>query len=166
MDDKLGPLKPLDAKAQDEFDRRRETASVVQHKCLECGAWYETPKRATAYREVFVCDCGAPMSFLVPAIDASKQGLGDLDDRLESGMKIRDALANASYWWGKTGRHMMKKHDAKAEAVFASADPNSENFMPSGIVNGEPWDNLDLRERLFLVKSWHYHFIWKPQKEG
>lgn len=171
MTEPLEPLKPITAQQQDEFNVRRESASVVQHACSKCGAWYETPKRSAAYQEAFLCDCGNPMTFTVPPFDASSLsvsagiGLGDLDQRLESGMTIRQALADASYWWGKTGRHMMKKHrEGKTEeTAFATLDPNSKNFMPSAILNGEPWDQLDNREKVQVVKAWHHHFIRNKQ---
>lgn len=167
MTEPLEPLKPLDAKEQDEFDRRRESATVVQHKCLKCGAWYETPKRQSAYQEAFLCDCGNPISFTVPAIDLGQAaGQIDMDERFDTGMSVREAVANASYWWSKTGRRLMKKDHAKRSDFFSSPDPDNENFMPSAIINGEPWDQLDTREKLFLVKAWHHYFIRKPTKEN
>lgn len=164
MNDKLEPLKPLTAKQQDEFDRRRETASVVQHRCMVCKeAWYETPKRSTAYQEVFRCDCGASMSFTVPALDVvllSSPGM-DLDDRLDTGMKIREAIANACYWWNKTGRHLMRKDGAKGSELAVTLNPESENFSPSGILNGQTWDHLDTREKLQVTKAWHHFYVRK-----
>lgn len=162
--DKLEPLKPLTAKQQDEFDRRRETASVVQHRCMACKeAWYETPKRATAYQENFLCDCGAPMSFTVPALDVlllSSPGM-DLDDRLDTGMKIREAIANACYWWNKTGRHLMRKDGGKGSELAVSLNPEHDNFSPSGILNGQTWDHLDEREKLQVTKAWHHFYVRK-----
>lgn len=165
MTDKLEPLKPLTAKQQDEFDRRRETASVVQNKCLTCSAWYETPKRATAYTEVFRCDCGAPMSFTVPALDVVLLGSPgmDLDDRLDTGMKIKEAIANACYWWNSRGRHMMRKDGGKGSDIAVSLNPESENFSPSGILNGQTWDYLDLREKIQITKAWHNFYVRKGE---
>ncbi len=168
MTDPLEPLKPLTQKQQDEFNTRRETASVVQHRCSECGAWYETAKRQTAFQEAFRCDCGNPMTFTVPAMHFERgtvKGI-DFDERFESGMKMRDAIANACYWWNKTGRHIMRKDGGKGSDISVSLDPDSDNFSPSGILNGEPWDALDNRERLQIVKAWHHHFISKTQQEG
>lgn len=165
MTDKLEPLKPLTAKQQDEFDRRRETATVVQNKCLKCGAWYETFKRSTTYQEMFRCDCGAPMHFTVPAIlpiDILPIGMG-MEDVLDSGMKVREAIANACYWWNKTGRHMMRKDGAKGSEIAVSLNPEHENFSPSGILNGETWDRLDVREKIQVTKAWHHHYIRKGE---
>lgn len=165
MTDKLEPLKPITQKQQDEFDRRRETASVMQHKCVSCGAWYETAKRNAAFQEVFTCDCGRPMTFTVPALDTRSIAfdISDPDQVLDTGMKVREALASACYWWNKTGRRMMKNHDARSAAEKVSLDPGSDNFIPSGIVNGEPWDHLSQRERLIIVKHWHHFYVRNPQ---
>lgn len=167
MTDDMEPLQPLTPQQQDEFEHRRESATVVQHKCRQCGAWYETPKRNGEYVEAFACDCGNPITFTVPAIDiraAVSFDISDPDQKLDTGMTVREAIANACYWWGKTGRHAMKRHGI-AEAV-SSLDPDDQNYIPSGIVNGEPWDVLNNRERAFIVKAWHHHFVRKPQTIG
>ena len=168
MTEELEPLKPITAKEQEAFDRRRETASVVQNKCTNCGVWYETAKRSTAFQEVFRCDCGEPMSFTVPALDVSIVGVTiarDLDDRLESGMKVREAIANACYWWNKTGRQMMRKDGAKGSEIAVSLNPENDNFSPSGILNGQPWDQLSQREKAQIVKAWHHFYVSKPQTD-
>lgn len=162
MTDKLEPLKPITAKQQDEFDVRREIATVVQNRCTECGAWYETAKRQTAFQEAFRCDCGNPLAFTVPALQVSNvvasSGI-DLDERLDSGMKVREAIANACHWWNRTGRQMMRKDGGKGSETSASLNPDNENFIPSGIVNGLRWDELNQRERAQIVKAWHFHHV-------
>lgn len=167
MTDPLDPLKPITQKQQDEFDVRRETMSVVQTKCVKCDAWYETLKMNNAYQEAFLCDCGNPIQLTVPAIVVGASAITDLDldEKFESGMRIKDAIASACHWWNHSGRHMMRKDGGKGHSVAVSLDPSSDNYIPSGIINGEPWDVLDNRERLFVVKSWHHHFISKPQQE-
>lgn len=165
MTEPLEPLRPITAKQQDEFGWRRETASVVQHKCATCNAWYETAKRATAYQEMFRCDCGQPMTFPVPALDYRRISGGplDMDERLESGMEVREAIASACYWWNKTGRHQVRKDGAKGHDLSFSVDPQNPNFVPSGILNGEPWDLLNSREKVQVTKAWHFYYISKPQ---
>lgn len=165
MTDPLEPLRPLTPQQQDEFDHRRESASVLQTKCSQCGAWYETYKRSLPFQEAFDCDCGQPITFEVPALDARSLGLNlnDTDLRLDTGMEIREAVATACHWWGKTGRHLMKRQDKRTIDQMVSADPDSANYMPSAILNGEPWDHLDKREKVQVVKAWHHHFIRKPQ---
>lgn len=168
MTDPLEPLKAITQQQQDEFGVRRETMSVVQTKCVKCDAWYETLKMNNAYQEAFLCDCGNPISFTVSAITIGPATIKeiDLDEKFESGMRIKDAIASACYWWNKTGRHSMRKDGGKGHAVAISLDPSSDNYVPSGILNGEPWDVLDNRERLQITKAWHHHFISKPQQES
>lgn len=159
MTEELEPLRELTAAEQKVFAERREIASVVQHKCAGCGAWYETAKRATEFLEAFTCDCGQPMTFTVPALVIVSADPLKLEDRLDTGMTIREAIANACYWWNKTGRHLMKRANS-GQNPFSSLDPNStENFIPSAIINGEPWEQLVDREKLFVVKSWHNEFV-------
>lgn len=167
MTEQLKPLKPITAKEQEAFDRRRETASVVQNKCTNCGEWYETAKRSTVFQEVFRCDCGEPMSFTVPAMEIPRMKIGelDLDDVLDTGMKVRQAIASACHWWGRSGRHQMRKDGPKGSALAVSLDPESPNYIPSGILNGEQWDHLNDREKAQVVKAWHHHYVRKPQTE-
>ena len=164
--DKLEPLRPLTPQEQEQFDNRRETAAVVQTRCKNCGAWYETLKRSQRFTESFFCDCGTfhqfevePLSTVAlgPAIDYSDPGA-----RLDTGMKVRDVLANACNWWNKTGRHLMKNERRKGRELV-SLDPEDPNYLPSGIVNGEPWDMLDRREKLTVAKHWHHFYVRKPQ---
>lgn len=168
MTDDLGPMVPLTPEQAEEFERRREAAVVIQTKCTACGAWYETDKRSHGFKESFFCDCGAHIAFdvpplssrnLAPAIDYS-----DPDARLDTGMKVKDAIASARHWWDKTGRHAMRKDGGKGHAVAVSLDPEDPNYIPSGILNGEPWDTLNNRERLFITKAWHHEHIRKPQQ--
>ena len=171
MTDKLEPLRELTAEEQKVFAERREISSVVQHKCAGCGAWYETAKRATEFLEAFTCDCGQPMTFTVPAMVVVSRDPLKLEDRLDTGMTVREAIANACYWWSKTGRHMMKKAGSH-KTPFSSLDPSTpDNFMPSAVVNGEPWDHLNDREKLLIVKAWHNEFVRgrdlpSPQQKG
>lgn len=88
----------------------------------------------------------------------------DLDNRLDTGMKASEALDHAGKWWDASGRFLMKNHDAKAEAEKVSLDPDNDNFLPSGIVNGLPWDELDKREKLTITKHWHHFYVRKPQE--
>jgi len=161
MTDKLEPLRELTPEENKVFAERREIGSVVQHRCAKCGAWYETAKRSTEFQEAFLCDCGQPMTFTVPAISfhtVATKAL-DLDDRLDTGMRVREAIASACYWWNKTGRRLMKGAGG-GRNPFSSLDPsNPDNFMPSAIVNGEPWDQLEDREKLLITKAWHNEFV-------
>jgi len=170
MNEDMAPLTPLTPEQQEEFENRRETAIVIQTKCKACGQWYETLKRSQTFKEAFFCDCGQFMQIEVPPLSVSLSApaidYSDPDARLDTGMKVREALANASHWWGKTGRHVMRKDGSKGLDVSWSTDPDSPNYVPSGVLNGEPWDVLNTRERLFIVKVWHHEFVRKPQQLG
>lgn len=170
MTDDLGPLRPLTPAQQEDFGNRRETAAVVQTRCKSCGAWYETPKSSQAFKEAFFCDCGVYMQFSVPPLSVVTAGpaidYSDPDARLDTGMKVAEALRRTASWWDKTGRHLMRKDGAKGASAAVSLDPGDPNYIPSGILNGEPWDTLTTRERLVIVKHWHHFNIRKPQTIG
>ena len=84
------------------------------------------------------------------------------EDRLDTGMTASEALKRAEHWWQKFGRHLIHKQDSET----ASLDPESANFIPSGIINGLPWDELTKREKLHITKAYHHNFVRKPQTLG
>jgi hypothetical protein len=85
------------------------------------------------------------------------------DDKLDTGMKASEAIERASKWWDATGRHVMRKDGLKGSDHGASMDPNSPNYIPSGILNGIVWDGLTKDEKHKVVKAWHHEFVRKPQ---
>lgn len=168
MAEDLEPLKQITPEQQEEFERRRETGAVLQVKCVACNGWYETRKASQGFKEAFFCDCGTWMQFDVPPLSmpslAAPIDYSDPDARLDTGMKVSEALASASHWWGKTGRHVMRKDGPKGSAFAVSHDPDHPNYVPSGILNGQTWDLLTTTERAFIVKAWHHEFVRKPQQ--
>lgn len=160
-------LTPLTPAQQEEFQNRRETAAVVQQRCLSCSAWYETARQSARFTEAFFCDCGVFMSYevepvghtITPGIDYS-----DPDARLDTGMKVSEAIQRAAAWWDKTGRHLMRKDGGKGSDKAVSLDPASQNFVASGVLNGEPFETLTKRERTQVVKAFHHFTIRKPQQ--
>lgn len=166
MSDQIKPLSEAEAK---EFEGRRESAAVVQHRCMGCGAWYETAKRDTAFQEAFNCDCGNTLRFTVPAMDGvrpltNEERLDLLGGRLDSGMTASEAIFRAAKWWDKTGRTMIV--DQPAMRKFASHDPDDPRFLPSGILNGHTWDMLGRREKIMITKIYHHFFVRKPDLIG
>lgn len=178
-------LNPLTPEQQAEFERYRISAEVVQHKCEACGAWYETARLETEFTETFECDCGARMSFLVPAREKRLRkptneqiiSLGHGDFKLDTGMTAQEAIRRACAWWEGKGRHMMRqnlqrqKHspassDKGMGAPFAVKDPDDPSFLPSGLIHGEPWDALDRREKIQIVKIWHHFNVRRPDVLG
>ncbi len=195
-------LKPISPEASELFERQRESDAVVQHKCTKCGAWYETPKGNVEMVESFHCDnmipsrvgkdgvkkCNNPMTYTVPALPAPKSTLiqpsndavlavMDGDMRLDTGMKIQEAIQRAADWWERTGRKQMQRElqrqakpvggsDKGAGSAFASKDAQSANFLPSGIIHGQPWEALGKRERLMIVKTHHHFTVRNPDLIG
>lgn len=88
---------------------------------------------------------------------------GDKAARLDSGMRVDEAIAQASIWWEGKGRDlMMSQKDNQrtfAKAAFAEPDPDNPNFLPSGVLNGLKWDHLNAREKLLVTKYWHHFFV-------
>lgn len=98
-----------------------------------------------------------------------------MEGKFDTGMTIREAVHHTQAWWLKTGQkemklHKMRQKNSVANATkglggeFASEDPDSDNFMNSGIIHGRNWDDLDKREKLQLIKHWHHEHIRKPQQ--
>lgn len=187
-------LTPLTPEQSAEFDKSRHSDAVVQHKCIRCGAWYETPRGNVDQREKFICEaswqngrCGAPMEYAVPALPVKTAliqpttqditNIGSGEDRLDTGMTVKEALKRAEAWWGKTGmREAQQQLKRQRSAVgganngsgsaFASQNPDDPNFLPSGLIHGQPWDALTKREKMMIVKAWHHFHIRKPDLLG
>ncbi len=87
----------------------------------------------------------------------------DPDARLDTGMKVKEAIERAKLWWNGFGRYGMIAEKERQEKIkgtaFCSDNPDDSNFLPSGILNGHEWDLLTKREKLRLVKFWHHFFI-------
>lgn len=77
----------------------------------------------------------------------------DVDARLDTGMKVKEALARAEHWWDKTGRKEFKRIDNADE-------------IPSGILLGLAWDELNKFEKLRITKVYHHFFVRRPDKLG
>lgn len=178
-------LTPLTPAQQAEFDHRRQSDAVIQTKCPNCSRWWETMRLSQTFQETFLCDCGERITLEVPAAPAklilpsNSEVLAALDPdaRLDTGMKVGEAIARASVWWEKGGARLMKQElarQAKSPAsadkgmggAFASRDPDSEDFLPSGLIHGDPWEILDKREKLMVVKVWHHFMIRVPDTLG
>jgi len=179
-------LQPLTPEASELFERRRESAGVLQSKCTSCNAWYETIKKSYAFEEKFQCDCGAEMRFQVPPAEVNGVVkptneqiilIGGKEFRLDTGMTVEEALRRSAAWWEDKGRRMMQdEHKRQSQAVggskkgagtpFASQDTASANYLPSAIIHGKPWEALGQRERLMIVKVWHHFNVRNPDLIG
>ncbi len=173
MQKKLTPLTPEQA---EEFERRRISATVVQNKCPSCGAWYETARRDVEFTEAFLCDCGQRMEFKVPPLEIIRPATNmekialSGDQRLDTGMKVTEAMKRAEAWWAKTGSKQMRQHHMRQResltGAFASLDPDNPSFLPSGIIHGKEWDALTKREKLMIIKTWHHFYVRRPDLLG
>ena len=97
------------------------------------------------------------------ALDDAKAA--DSSERLDTGMRVSEAVRRAAEWWDKTGSEEMRRHgqrQAEAKRSFATLDPDDPNFLPSGIMHGYVWDDLKWHEKLRVVKAWHHEMIRKP----
>ncbi len=83
----------------------------------------------------------------------SAYGPGDL--RLDSGMKVCEALERAERWWVARGRRQL-----------AAMCEQSDGFVPSGILQGWAWDYLTRDEKLRVVKVWHHMHVRRPDLLG
>lgn len=97
--------------------------------------------------------------------------------RLDTGMTAKEAVAQASAWWARIGRKEMRQHAKRqseavggsnngAGASFASLDPDSPNFLPSGIIHGLPWEQLSRREKARVTAIWHHFHVRVPDMLG
>lgn len=73
------------------------------------------------------------------------------DERLDSGMKVGEAIERARLWWTALGASQI------ARSRFAT-----DKDIPSGILHGLPWDRLTREEKLRIVKVWHHFHIRRP----
>lgn len=167
-------LKPLTAKEAEEFGRRRESKMVLQIRC-ECGQWFETPKRERAFEESVGCICGRTLRYWVPKAEyatvitmpSNEEILSALDPdaRLDTGMKVKEAIRRAAGWWEGSGRKLMKLK-GMSKTAFATLDTSSENYNPSGLLAGLEWSALTKREKLMVVKTYHHFSVRKPDIIG
>lgn len=113
------------------------------------------------------------MSKLIKPDNGDILAFGHKADKLDTGMSAQEAIQRATNWWETKGRKMMQtelKRQAGAVggsnngagSAFASSDVESANFLPSGIIHGKPWDELNRREKQQVVKVWHHFNIRKP----
>lgn len=90
-------------------------------------------------------------------IVASDLALHEPGERMDSGMKVVEAVARARQWWDARGR----KDLAQIGVMF-----DGERSIPSGILHGELWDRLTKEEKLRVVKAWHHFHVRRPDLLG
>lgn len=88
------------------------------------------------------------------------------DQRLDTGMKVGEAVDRAALWWETTGRKLARdKNNAADNPGFGSFTPDPQtpeqalNSYPSGIMAGKPWSDLTRDEKLRVTRAWHHHHV-------
>lgn len=91
----------------------------------------------------------------------------DSDAVLDTGIKVSQVVKEAKEWWEKSGRDQMRAYrfSKNSGGKGISADPHDANFIPSGITQGLPWDELTKDECLSIVKNFHHQKYRIPQRE-
>ena len=96
----------------------------------------------------------------------------DSDERLSSGMLVKEAVFRAQLWWEQKGRKQMRQSRLKGNPGHDAFNPKPQddrealNWFPSGIMAAEPWDRLSRDEKLRVVKVWHHRiFLKTPAKK-
>ena len=92
-------------------------------------------------------------------------------DRLDTGMKVTEAIARAAAWWDRIGRHGVKAsnfNQVLIQKVHAQGRgpllkrTDKEQDLPSGILRGLQWDELSKVEQKEIVKAWHHEQVRVP----
>lgn len=102
-------------------------------------------------------------------------GLSHLDDtRLATGISVKQLVAEAERWWTRRGRRaMLDGRKSQIRTVRGhrhykgpfTLDPDDPNALPSGIIHGLPWDNLNRAEKLQVCKAYHLIKYRQPQEQ-
>ncbi len=99
----------------------------------------------------------------------------DLDERLDTGMKLGEAIERGAKWWDKWRLYfreqMVQRNRTRMTPNapgFTSDDVwvDENNHIPSGILQGWKWDDLKPNEQARVVKVWHHFFIRLEQDGG
>lgn len=102
-------------------------------------------------------------------IDAADLTHSSDEERLDTGMKVGEAISRANVWWDQKGRRLMQGRNLdKQNRAFQFFNPNprtpeeARNWLPSGILAGKPWVGLTKAEKLQVTKFWHHHHVRVP----
>lgn len=100
----------------------------------------------------------------------------DPDARLDSGMKVTEAIRRAEAWWGEYRGAIRRDFNRQRAAPRVRASMGRapglivmgevSETLPDGILSGKPWDQLSDREKLTVTKQWHEHHVRQPMMEA
>lgn len=115
-----------------------------------------------------------PANLVNPVMDTP--GLRhDADNRLATGIRVNQLVRESERWWTKGGRKAML--DGRKSQIVTirtrrhykgpfTLDTDDPNFMPSGVMHGLPWDNLNRSEKLLICKAYHEVKYGKPYRDN
>lgn len=174
--------------------RQAVTLSITDDEvftaCPTCDARYATDLGDKLYQEEILCDkCATELFFTVPEKPIKATSIvkapeiadilatANVTDKFDTGMKVSEAIKRAEHWWETIGAKEMQahkkrqKHSTAANTAglggsFASLNPDDPNFLPSGILHGHKWDDLNKQEKLSVTKIWHHTHVRIPDKIG
>ena len=104
--------------------------------------------------------------------------LNDPGARLDFGMTCGEARRRACNWWNNIGSREVRLNLIRQSepvgsankgngAAFASPDPDSPNFLRSGILLGFLWESLTAAEQAHVTATWaefHGRAAWEREK--
>lgn len=94
---------------------------------------------------------------------------------LDTGMSANEAVARAGRWWDAFGRHYVPQEfneettvrsRKKVKGFPAVILRDTNQVVPSGILHGKPFGELERGEQLQIAKAWHHFFVRVPQIKG
>ena len=94
----------------------------------------------------------------------------DSEATLDTGIKVSEAVKLAEEWWITKGQRYAKQNKLAQTAnmmqgAFANLNPDSPNFLNSGLYHARGWDKLTRDEKLRIVKTVHHHYVRVPNAE-
>ncbi len=102
------------------------------------------------------------------------------EDRLDTGMKVGEAISLASRWWDKSGRHALPTNFNQEETVKArpgvKAKKGGRRFpgivirdkevvLSANLLNGVAFEGLTADEQRQVTRVYHHFFVRVPQME-
>ncbi len=88
-----------------------------------------------------------------------------------NGMRQAEVYAMARRWWNSRGRKLVNQafNEERISGRFvpSGAGPafrtagRTETVLPSGILRGLPWNQLQVQERARVARVWHYFNVVK-----
>lgn len=103
-----------------------------------------------------------------PILNANKSQSSD-EATLDTGMTVKEAVAQAAFWWENIGRQLMRdRNEGTDNPGYGSFTANpktteeADNWVPSGILEAKSWDDLNKKEKLTITKHWHHNNVRVP----